>query len=183
MGKEQFKTIFIEKEDLSSEITNLKKSKESKLEQSILEFETREKRQASKFNGAIIGKLIGLDDSGKPLVDFPSNQAGYSLPACSTVSLSKEKIGREIALIFEEGDPKKPIIVGFIQHPEEAASPINVEIDGERLNLTAQKEIVLHCGKASITLTRAGKIIIRGTYLLNRSSGVNRIKGGSVQIN
>ena len=41
----------------------------------------------------------------------------------------------------------------------------------------------LRCGKASITLTRAGKVLIRGAYLLSRSSGVNRIKGGSVQIN
>ena len=49
--------------------------------------------------------------------------------------------------------------------------------------LTAEHEIVLRCGKASLTLTRAGKVLIRGTYLLSRSSGVNRIKGGSVQIN
>jgi hypothetical protein len=53
----------------------------------------------------------------------------------------------------------------------------------ERLELTAEKEIVLRVGDASITLTRAGKIILRGTYVLSRSSGVNRIKGGSVQIN
>ena len=42
---------------------------------------------------------------------------------------------------------------------------------------------VLVRGKASITLTREGKVLIRGTYLSSRSSGVNRIKGGSVQIN
>ena len=44
-------------------------------------------------------------------------------------------------------------------------------------------EIELRCGKASLILTRAGKVLIRGAYLLSRSSGVNRIKGGSVQIN
>ena len=55
--------------------------------------------------------------------------------------------------------------------------------DDEKLILTAEKEIVLRCGLASITLTRAGKVILRGAYLLSRSSGVNRIKGGSVQIN
>lgn len=55
--------------------------------------------------------------------------------------------------------------------------------DGERLVLKAEREIVLQCGKASITLTRAGKVIIRGAYVLSRSSGVNRIVGGSVQIN
>ena len=35
----------------------------------------------------------------------------------------------------------------------------------------------------NIMLTRAGKVLIRGAYLLSRSSGANRIKGGSVQIN
>ena len=56
-------------------------------------------------------------------------------------------------------------------------------IDGKRVTFDAKEQIVLRCGKSSITLTRAGKILIRGAYLLNRSSGVNRIKGGSVQIN
>jgi hypothetical protein len=42
---------------------------------------------------------------------------------------------------------------------------------------------VLRCGKASITLTSAGKVLIRGTYVLSRSSGVNKIKGGSIQLN
>ena len=51
------------------------------------------------------------------------------------------------------------------------------------LVLSAEQEIVLHCGDASVTLTKAGKIILRGAYLLSRSSGVNRIKGASVQIN
>jgi hypothetical protein len=98
------------------------------------------------------------------------------------VILGKEKIGREIALMFEKGDPQKPIIMGLIHQPEDL-QPVVAEVDGERKTLMAKKEIVLRCGKASITLTRAGKVIIRGTYLLNRSSGVNKIKGGSVQIN
>ena len=82
------------------------------------------------------------------------------------------------------------MIIGKIQMlapsvDEPKTDPITVEttLDGERLTLTADREIVLRCGKASITLTRAGKIIVRGAYILNRSSGVNKIKGGSVQIN
>lgn len=63
-----------------------------------------------------------------------------------------------------------------------AAGP-SAAADGERLVLKAGREIVLQCGKASITLTSAGKVIIRGAYVLSRSSGVNRIVGGSVQIN
>lgn len=59
----------------------------------------------------------------------------------------------------------------------------DVLIEGDRVVFEANKEIVLKCGESSITLTKSGKILIRGKYLLNRSSGVNRIMGGSVQIN
>ena len=41
----------------------------------------------------------------------------------------------------------------------------------------------MRCGEASITLTRAGKVLIRGAYVLSRSSGANRIKGAAVEIN
>ena len=51
------------------------------------------------------------------------------------------------------------------------------------MQLTAQREIVLRCGKASITLTRAGKVLIRGEYIFSRSTGVNKLKGGSIQLN
>ncbi len=61
--------------------------------------------------------------------------------------------------------------------------PDEAHLDGERVVLTADKEIVLKCGKASITLTRAGKVIIRGEYVLSRSAGVNQMKGGAVKLN
>ena len=48
---------------------------------------------------------------------------------------------------------------------------------------TASREIVLQCGRASIVLTRAGKVLVRGAYLSLRSSGMHRITGASVQIN
>jgi hypothetical protein len=38
---------------------------------------------------------------------------------------------------------------------------------------------VLRGKKASITLTRASKILIRCAYVLTRTSGVNRMQGGS----
>jgi hypothetical protein len=42
---------------------------------------------------------------------------------------------------------------------------------------------VLRCGEASLTLTREGKILLRGTYLSSRATGVHRIQGGTVEIN
>ncbi len=63
--------------------------------------------------------------------------------------------------------------------------PISVVVDDKPDEglITAKKQLTLRCGDASITLTAAGKIIIRGKYIVSRSSGVQRIKGGSVQIN
>lgn len=62
-------------------------------------------------------------------------------------------------------------------------SAVVTEETEERLVLSAEKEIVLRCGEASITLRADGKIILRGTHLLQRSSGPLRLKGGSVSIN
>ncbi len=56
-------------------------------------------------------------------------------------------------------------------------------VDGHRVTVEADREIVLRCGKASITLTRAGKIILRGTHVVSQSSGTNSVKGTQVRIN
>ena len=142
-------------------------------------------------HSVVIGVLVGVNDQGEPLVAFPGNPTEASVVARSTCALSEDDFGREVALLFEGGDPALPLIIGPVHRGKETTrsptqdgqSPTDVTLDGERICLSADREIVLRCGKASITLTRAGKILIRGAYLLNRSSGVNRIKGGSVQIN
>ena len=140
------------------------------------------------IDGVVIGILVGLGDDGLPLVAFPGNPEAVALHARSCALIAREDIGREVALLFEGGDRTKPLVVGCIQRPNRTkansnATDVQVDVDNQRCVLSAEKEIVLRCGKASITLTRAGKILIRGAYLLSRSSGVNRVKGGSVQIN
>lgn len=138
------------------------------------------------LDGVIIGVLAGFNRAHEPLVAFPGSLASDCTVARSTIRFIQDDIGREVALMFEGGDPALPLIIGRIQHPEGnrlAKAPLTAKVDDERLVLSAEKEIVLKCGKASITLTRAGKILLRGAYLISRSSGVNRIKGGSVQIN
>lgn len=135
----------------------------------------------------IIGRLVQLDETGHAWVDYPRNPTHQALSALTTIPLSPDQVGREVALLFAEGDLSKPVIIGLIHqvHPPlpQETSPVEAKLDGEKIVLSAKQEIVLKCGKASITLTRAGKVIIRGAYLLSRSSGVNRIKGGSVQMN
>jgi hypothetical protein len=140
----------------------------------------------------VIGKLVGLDSAGVPLVDHPLNASSAPLPSRTTIPLGPERLGHDVVLGFEGGDPDLPIVLGLVYQPDATpgdrcdrprAEPAEVNVDGERFVFSAEKEIVLRCGDASLTLTRAGKVLIRGKYVLSRSSGVNRIKGGSVQIN
>jgi hypothetical protein len=132
----------------------------------------------------LVGRISAMLASGEPLVDFPGNITGSLVSARSLAPIRSSDAGREVALIFEDGDPSLPIIMGLLQTTEPGSGhSLEVKLDEESIRLSAKKEIVLQCGKASITLTSAGKVLIRGAYLLSRSSGVNRIKGGSVQIN
>jgi Domain of unknown function (DUF6484) len=143
----------------------------------------------------VVGTLAGLNDAGEPLIRHPLDPSGSVMRARTTVPLDPSRIDREVVLAFENGDVGKPIVLGVLQQredrPTETAAPrpttsrvpLEATIDGDQLVFSADREIVLRCGDASLTLTRAGKVLIRGTYLLSRSSGVNRIKGGSVQIN
>jgi uncharacterized protein DUF6484 len=141
-------------------------------------------RTTERLEGVVIGVLVNFDEGGAPLVDFPGNPANGPIVARMTAVLSGEDIGRDVALLFEGAEPDKPVLIGPVVKPHRPAIPVvAVDRDGETLELTADREIVLRCGKASITLTRAGKVIVRGTYVSSLSSGVNKIKGGAVHIN
>jgi hypothetical protein len=136
----------------------------------------------------VIGTLSGWGQNGAPLVDFPGNPSGTPIEARTTAALARDANGRDVALLFEGGDPARPICVGLLRETSTTldvplSGAVDARVDGERIVFTADKEIVLRCGKATIVLTREGKVLLRGAYLLSRSSGVNRIKGGSVQIN
>ncbi|MFZ1389921.1 MAG: DUF6484 domain-containing protein [Thiolinea sp.] len=148
--------------------------------------DTLEKPKAIRLDGVVIGILVGLDEHQQPLIVFPANPQETAIPARATTPLHSDDLGKEVALLFENGDPALPLIIGRIQKPHTTLPikpPIDIQLDEEHLVLSAEQSITLKCGKASITLTKAGKILLRGTYLLSRSSGVNRIKGGSVQLN
>lgn len=82
-----------------------------------------------------------------------------------------------------EFDPnREPGQVEF-QSGASELDPLDMRVDGRRVEIEAADEIVLRCGQASIVLRRNGRVVIRGTYVETRSRGVNRIKGGSVEIN
>jgi hypothetical protein len=125
-----------------------------------------------------IGTLVAVGADGAPVVDFPGNPVAAPVQAMATARYGDVPPGSAVALMFVEGDRMRPLAIGMIA-PSEPATPA-IE---ERLMLSATREIVLQCGRASIVLTRAGKVLVRGAYLSLRSSGMQRITGASVQIN
>jgi hypothetical protein len=137
----------------------------------------------------VVGTLAGFTDNGTTaLVTYVGQPANAALHARTTVDLHATHIGRDVVLMFEGGDPSRPIIVGCIkgaggQSSPEVSGKVEVDADGERLVVSANHGLVLRCGKASITLSPEGKIVIRGTHVVSHASGLNRIKGGSVQVN
>ena len=154
----------------------------------------REMTGLSVLPSVTIGRIAAIESKTGFLVDFPGNNSGELILSRSLVDITEREIGKEIALLFEDGDSAKPIILGIMRggrlrgtNVSEArflALPVEAfKIDEDIVILSAKREIVLQCGKASITLTSAGKLLINGEYVVSRSSGVNKIRGGSVQIN
>lgn len=104
------------------------------------------------------------------------------------------RVGAAVLVVFENADAALPIIIGMLD-----ARPANLRqktelpaarelvshcaVDGSRVLLDAQREIVLRCGKSSITLRADGKIVLRGREIVSRAEESNRIKGSTVSIN
>ena len=145
--------------------------------------------QRSTPSGVVIGELVAISDEGRmPLVLYSGQPGTRALAARSVVDLHGAHVGRKVALMFEGADPDRPLIIGVLREGEgwpveRHPGQVEIDADGERMIVSAKEQLVLRCGKASITLTKAGKVLIRGEYIQSRSSGVNRIRGGAVHIN
>lgn len=144
-----------------------------------------------------IGTLAGTNRQGEILV-MVDGEGPY--PARMLSGISRDELvrhdqrGRELLLVFDKGDRERPVIVGLMADPleellsleiagEKKEEPRDLLIDGRQITIEAEDEVVLKCGKGSIQIRKDGKIIIKGTDLLSRSSGPQRIRGASVNIN
>jgi hypothetical protein len=146
-------------------------------------------RQLPQTAAVVTGVLVGFSNEGRtPLVTFAGQPGSAALAARATLDLHAAHVGSEVVLVFADGDPQQPIVMGVLRQQDTNAlerRPGNVEVDadGERMIVAAREQLVLRCGRATLTLTKAGKVIIEGTYISSRATGVQRIKGGSIQLN
>ena len=149
--------------------------------------------------GPQIGEIVEINNEGGIMVEYSAYSHGPVLAQLTStvrdrIIQQKLRAAQKVLLVFENGRPECPIIIDTL-HTTVAESadlksldvavgnPHEVTVDGKRVSFNALEEIVLRCGKASITLTHEGRVIIRGAHVVSRSTGTNKIKGGSVQIN
>jgi hypothetical protein len=139
------------------------------------------------------GWLVAWSSTEGGLVDFAGNPHG-PLRAARTIALDEKSARQAIAtrqelvLSFTVGRPDRPIIVGIVQAEGclgtvAADRLVDVKIDGKSFIVEAKARIEFRCGKASLILTQDGKILARGAHISSSSSGVNRVRGGTVEIN
>ena len=150
--------------------------------------------------GAVLGTIVSIDAEGRALVTYAGAKRGgvrarSVLDASARVGADPaELVGAQVLLFFEEEDLSRPIVVGLVREalqPPAAPPELKLDlgpdkdvlVDGRRVVLDAQQEIQLRCGKSTITLQRDGKVLIRGAHLVSRSSGPNKIKGGTISLN
>lgn len=139
--------------------------------------------------GLVTGRLVAVMRDGQvPLVRVRSGGGHAVVRARSVVDLHGAHIGRSVVLAFEDDDAAQPVILGVLQGDagwplDVRPDQVEVDADGQRLQVTARHQLVLRCGLASITLKAGGEVLIEGTYVLSRSFGANQIQGGSVDLN
>jgi len=146
--------------------------------------EAADARILAKPAEVVIGRVVAVGKNGAPVVTFAGSPGDKPMTAQATAPYDLVPVGSSVALLFLDNDRARPLALGVVTPAEDAPPPEPVPAQPEEtLTLTATREIVLQCGRASLTLTRAGKVLVRGAYLSLRSSGMQRITGASVQIN
>ncbi len=140
------------------------------------------------------GHLTGIDDEGR-LLFRPEGSMEDPIPVAIGMpvadgTLVKAARQQSRALAVRTADsPARWVLVGLVRErlstQAVTARPgqLEVAMDGETLRLTAERDIVLKCGEASLTLRKDGKIVMSGTNVLTASRGPNRIKGASIALN
>ena len=73
-------------------------------------------------------------------------------------------------------------MVGVVQRSVPKLA-IQATADGRRVTLCANESVTIKCGDASIALKVDGSVVIRGNRIVTQATGVNRIRGGSVELN
>lgn len=138
------------------------------------------------MSGCEVAELLALTENGRRAHIRLLVASERMLVAESTVDLQARDIGRQlVVLITDHG--RRAIVMGVLQATglpaDSPAGQVELQADGRRLVVSADHELVLRCGKASLVLRQDGTIELKGTSILTQAEGAQRIRGGSIQLN
>ena len=131
------------------------------------------------IEGVVIATLVGVRDGAALIHHLGLDDDDACVTASTAHALTLADLGAELAVVFLGGDPDQPLVLGKL----ERFGGRTTRNAKRELVLEAERKITLRCGRSSITLSRDGRIEIRGQHLLSRAASVNRIRGGVIQLN
>jgi hypothetical protein len=137
-------------------------------------------------SSCVVVELVALSERGRRAHFRLPGPSERMMVADSMVDLQARDIGREVmVMVMDHG--LRAVVIGVIQPiglpAETPAGQVNLEADGRRLVVSADHELVLRCGQASLVLRQDGSIELKGTSILTQAEGAQRIRGGSIQLN
>jgi hypothetical protein len=155
-----------------------------------------EVERAERIEGVRVGRVVSYDGSQ---VRVQHGREGAAVVARVSAAISSDALaqaareGQEAVLVFEGGRATKPIVIALLQSSTPMVDAILsgrqmqgekvARVDGKRVVIEGREEVVLQCGKASLTLYRDGEVVLRGVNVVSQASQVHKIRGGKVQIN
>lgn len=161
-------------------------TREANLLDTLITQEVSPNRQQRLLHGVLVGQIQEILPDARVRVALPALDIAEvcATPVCPLAQLAE---GVQCALMFAQGDMSRPLVIGPMAHTVtqngEPLAPREAALDDERIVLVAEQEIELRCGEAAITLTRDGRILLRGQYITDHASATRRIRGGAEQIN
>ncbi len=150
--------------------------------------------QACASGQILTGHLHGIDDEGRILF-VPEQSGAEPIPVAIGLAVSDGVLvpaarNHQRALVVRTTEnPARLILIGLVRERVDAAArdaapgQLEVKVDGETVKLTAENEIELKCGKASLILRQSGRVILKGTYIVTSASGPVKIKGATIALN
>ena len=141
----------------------------------------------------MIGTVCAVQN-GLPTVQCSGSENQYILHRSLQHPLGSgtPTVGTQVLFICEDRQRSKAILIGVLvnlepmprEHTfETAARKTCAQIDGQQVVLEAEQEIVLRCGKGSLTLTADGRIVMKGVEITSRAQRTHKIRGAVVNIN
>lgn len=122
-------------------------------------------------------------DNGNVFVDFEGKRlpVGKVYVIASSEPQPLRDSAPDVAVIVKPSEETRALehlldtMLAELSHPNKRRQ--------KTVTIGADEELTLRCGKSSITLTKSGKVIVKGTKIVSRSLGENKIRGAQISLN